>query len=77
MVHYIYDFRQGCFRCCCLSCVTAPKPRCHFVDPYPFKVMFQTSMGPFGLIYGDLSSYGGRKFPFAAVQMGQAFIDER
>ncbi|KAG2301223.1 hypothetical protein Bca52824_029874 [Brassica carinata] len=39
---------KGCFRCCCLSCVTAPKPRCHFVDPYPFKVMFQTSMGPFG-----------------------------
>uniref|UniRef100_A0A0D3BLN4 Uncharacterized protein n=1 Tax=Brassica oleracea var. oleracea TaxID=109376 RepID=A0A0D3BLN4_BRAOL len=30
--------RQGCLRCRCLSCVTAPKPRSHFVDPYPLSV---------------------------------------
>ena len=101
--------RQGCLRCRCLSCVTAPKPRSHFVDPYPLSVFLgeyfsfydclRTSFFPkfynsyqftfvsefhaFGILYNnlfvnfkDLSSYNGRKLPFATAHIGQVFWDE-
>ncbi|KAH0894716.1 hypothetical protein HID58_057145 [Brassica napus] len=94
--------RQGCLRCRCLSCVTAPKPRSHFVDPYPLSVFLgeyfsfydclRTSFFPkfynsyqftfvsefhaFGILYNnlfvnfkDLSSYNGRKLPFATAHI--------
>ncbi|XVE63781.1 hypothetical protein DITRI_Ditri07aG0047500 [Diplodiscus trichospermus] len=60
-------------------------------DPYPFNLMFQTSIGPSGLSPGfmrpetaqgifvnfkDLYYYNGNKLPFAAAQIGQAFRNE-
>ncbi|KAJ8619872.1 hypothetical protein MRB53_028401 [Persea americana] len=60
-------------------------------DPYPFNLMFQTSIGPSGLSPGymrpetaqgifvnfkDLYYYNGNKLPFAAAQIGQAVRNE-
>ncbi|XP_027150779.1 glycine--tRNA ligase, mitochondrial 1-like [Coffea eugenioides] len=71
--------------------ITAPDTKNHLSDPYPFNLMFQTSIGPSGLSPGymrpetaqgifvnfkDLYYYNGNKLPFAAAQIGQAFRNE-
>ncbi|KAI4343455.1 hypothetical protein L6164_010800 [Bauhinia variegata] len=71
--------------------ITAPDSRNPLSDPYPFNLMFQTSIGPSGLSPGymrpetaqgifvnfkDLYYYNGNKLPFAAAQIGQAFRNE-
>nr|AAK92832.1 putative glycyl tRNA synthetase [Arabidopsis thaliana] len=71
--------------------ITAPDTKNPLSDPYPFNLMFQTSIGPSGLIPGymrpetaqgifvnfkDLYYYNGKKLPFAAAQIGQAFRNE-
>ncbi|CDP18987.1 unnamed protein product [Coffea canephora] len=71
--------------------ITAPDTKNHLSDPYPFNLMFQTSIGPSGLTPGymrpetaqgifvnfkDLYYYNGNKLPFAAAQIGQAFRNE-
>ena len=71
--------------------ITAPETKNPLSDPYPFNLMFQTSIGPSGLIPGymrpetaqgifvnfkDLYYYNGNKLPFAAAQIGQAFRNE-
>ncbi|KAK9684358.1 hypothetical protein RND81_10G204600 [Saponaria officinalis] len=71
--------------------ITAPDTKNPLSDPYPFNLMFQTSIGPSGLIPGymrpetaqgifvnfkDLYYYNGQKLPFAAAQIGQAFRNE-
>ena len=60
-------------------------------DPFPFNLMFRTSIGPRGDIVGflrpetaqgifvsfrDLLYYNGGKLPFAAAQIGQSFRNE-
>ncbi|KAJ9710020.1 hypothetical protein PVL29_001476 [Vitis rotundifolia] len=71
--------------------ITAPETKSPLSDPYPFNLMFQTSIGPSGLIPGymrpetaqgifvnfkDLYYYNGSKLPFGAAQIGQAFRNE-
>ncbi|CAK9320823.1 unnamed protein product [Citrullus colocynthis] len=71
--------------------ITAPDTKNPLSDPYPFNLMFQTSIGPSGLLPGymrpetaqgifvnfkDLYYYNGNKLPFAAAQIGQAFRNE-
>ncbi|XP_010100026.2 glycine--tRNA ligase, mitochondrial 1 [Morus notabilis] len=71
--------------------ITAPDTRNPLSDPYPFNLMFQTSIGPSGLSPGymrpetaqgifvnfkDLYYYNGNKLPFAAAQIGEAFRNE-
>lgn len=71
--------------------ITAPDTKNSLSDPYPFNLMFQTSIGPSGLIPGymrpetaqgifvnfkDLYYYNGNRLPFAAAQIGQAFRNE-
>ncbi|EPS67446.1 hypothetical protein M569_07324, partial [Genlisea aurea] len=71
--------------------ITAPDTKNQLSDPYPFNLMFQTSIGPSGLSPGymrpetaqgifvnfkDLYYYNGNKLPFAAAQIGQAFRNE-
>lgn len=71
--------------------ITAPDTKNPLSDPYPFNLMFQTSIGPSGLSTGymrpetaqgifvnfnDLYYYNGNKLPFAAAQIGQAFRNE-
>ncbi|KAJ6837128.1 glycine--tRNA ligase, mitochondrial 1 [Iris pallida] len=71
--------------------ITAPDTKNSLSDPYPFNLMFQTSIGPSGLLPGymrpetaqgifvnfkDLYYYNGNKLPFAAAQIGQAFRNE-
>ncbi|GER48523.1 glycyl-tRNA synthetase / glycine--tRNA ligase [Striga asiatica] len=71
--------------------ITAPDTKNSLSDPYPFNLMFQTSIGPSGLSSGymrpetaqgifvnfkDLYYYNGNKLPFAAAQIGQAFRNE-
>ncbi|XP_050223289.1 glycine--tRNA ligase, mitochondrial 1-like [Mercurialis annua] len=71
--------------------ITAPDTKNPISDPYPFNLMFQTSIGPSGLSSGfmrpetaqgifvnfkDLYYYNGKKLPFAAAQIGQAFRNE-
>ncbi|KAG6497454.1 glycine--tRNA ligase, mitochondrial 1-like [Zingiber officinale] len=71
--------------------ITAPDTKNPLSDPYPFNLMFQTSIGPSGLSPGfmrpetaqgifvnfkDLYYYNGKKLPFAAAQIGQAFRNE-
>ncbi|KAL2462294.1 Glycine--tRNA ligase 1 [Abeliophyllum distichum] len=71
--------------------ITAPDTKNSLSDPYPFNLMFQTSIGPSGLSPGymrpetaqgifvnfkDLYYYNGNKLPFAAAQIGQAFRNE-
>ncbi|MED6183617.1 hypothetical protein PIB30_039364 [Stylosanthes scabra] len=71
--------------------ITAPETKNPLSDPYPFNLMFQTSIGPSGLSPGymrpetaqgifvnfkDLYYYNGNKLPFAAAQIGQAFRNE-
>lgn len=71
--------------------ITAPETKNHLSDPYPFNLMFATSIGPSGLSPGylrpetaqgifvnfkDLYYYNGNKLPFAAAQIGQAFRNE-
>ncbi|KAF8398376.1 hypothetical protein HHK36_017303 [Tetracentron sinense] len=71
--------------------ITAPDTKNPLSDPYPFNLMFQTSIGPSGLSRGymrpetaqgifvnfkDLYYYNGNKLPFAAAQIGQAFRNE-
>ncbi|KAK6927599.1 WHEP-TRS domain [Dillenia turbinata] len=71
--------------------ITAPDTKNPLSEPYPFNLMFQTSIGPSGLSPGymrpetaqgifvnfkDLYYYNGNKLPFAAAQIGQAFRNE-
>ncbi|XP_010495983.1 PREDICTED: glycine--tRNA ligase, mitochondrial 1-like [Camelina sativa] len=71
--------------------ITAPHTKNPLSDPYPFNLMFQTSIGPSGQSPGymrpetaqgifvnfrDLYYYNGKKLPFAAAQVGQAFRNE-
>ncbi|XP_072991028.1 glycine--tRNA ligase, mitochondrial 1-like [Typha latifolia] len=71
--------------------ITSPDTKNSLSDPYPFNLMFQTSIGPSGLSPGymrpetaqgifvnfkDLYYYNGNKLPFAAAQIGQAFRNE-
>ncbi|KAH7658748.1 Glycyl-tRNA synthetase/DNA polymerase subunit gamma-2 protein [Dioscorea alata] len=71
--------------------ITAPDTKNPLSDPYPFNLMFQTSIGPTGLNTGfmrpetaqgifvnfkDLYYYNGNKLPFASAQIGQAFRNE-
>ncbi|KAK9934253.1 hypothetical protein M0R45_021405 [Rubus argutus] len=71
--------------------ITAPDTRNPLSNPYPFNLMFQTSIGPSGVSTGfmrpetaqgifvnfrDLYYYNGNKLPFAAAQIGQAFRNE-
>ncbi|KAL3628027.1 hypothetical protein CASFOL_028129 [Castilleja foliolosa] len=71
--------------------ITAPDTKNALSDPYPFNLMFQTSIGPSGSSPGylcpetaqgifvdfkDLCYYNGNKLPFAAAQIGQAFRNE-
>ncbi|KAL3835419.1 hypothetical protein ACJIZ3_010155 [Penstemon smallii] len=71
--------------------ITAPDTKNALSDPYPFNLMFQTSIGPSGVSPGymrpetaqgifvnfrDLYYYNGNKLPFAAAQIGQAFRNE-
>ncbi|KAK6153826.1 hypothetical protein DH2020_013465 [Rehmannia glutinosa] len=71
--------------------ITAPDTKNTLSDPYPFNLMFQTSIGPSGSSPGylrpetaqgifvnfkDLYYYNGNKLPFAAAQIGQAFRNE-
>ncbi|KAL6996823.1 glycine--tRNA ligase [Sarracenia purpurea var. burkii] len=71
--------------------ITAPDTKNPVSAPYPFNLMFQTSIGPSGLSPGymrpetaqgifvnfkDLYYYNGNKLPFAAAQIGQAFRNE-
>ncbi|KAK3021121.1 hypothetical protein RJ639_045505 [Escallonia herrerae] len=71
--------------------ITAPDTKNPLSDPYPFNLMFQTSIGPSGLSPGymcpetaqgifvnfkDLYFYNGSELPFAAAQIGQAFRNE-
>ncbi|WOK94466.1 glycine--tRNA ligase, mitochondrial 1-like [Canna indica] len=71
--------------------ITAPDTKNPISDPYPFNLMFQTSIGPSGMSPGymrpetaqgifvnfkDLYYYNGNKLPFAAAQIGQAFRNE-
>ncbi|CAA0816407.1 Glycine--tRNA ligase 1- mitochondrial [Striga hermonthica] len=71
--------------------ITAPDTKNSLSNPYPFNLMFQTSIGPSGLNPGymrpetaqgifvnfkDLYYYNGNKLPFAAAQIGQAFRNE-
>ncbi|KAL4342970.1 hypothetical protein HN51_061281 [Arachis hypogaea] len=71
--------------------ITAPETKNPLSDPYPFNLMFQTSIGQSGLSPGymrpetaqgifvnfkDLYYYNGNKLPFAAAQIGQAFRNE-
>ncbi|XVE66080.1 hypothetical protein DITRI_Ditri08aG0052500 [Diplodiscus trichospermus] len=71
--------------------IMAPDTKNPLSDPYPFNLMFQTSIGPSGLSPGymrpetaqgifvnfkDLYYYNGNKLPFAAAQIGQAFRNE-
>ncbi|XP_042003325.1 glycine--tRNA ligase, mitochondrial 1-like [Salvia splendens] len=71
--------------------ITAPDTKNALSNPYPFNLMFQTSIGPSGSSSGymrpetaqgifvnfkDLYYYNGNKLPFAAAQIGQAFRNE-
>ncbi|CAA7411013.1 unnamed protein product [Spirodela intermedia] len=71
--------------------ITAPDTKNPLSDPYPFNLMFQTSIGPAGHCPGymrpetaqgifvnfkDLYYYNGNRLPFAAAQIGQAFRNE-
>ncbi|CAE5958849.1 unnamed protein product [Arabidopsis arenosa] len=71
--------------------ITAPDTKNPLSDPYPFNLMFKTSIGPSGQHTGymrpetaqgifcnfnELYRYNGKKLPFAAVQVGQAFRNE-
>ncbi|KAA8542047.1 hypothetical protein F0562_023199 [Nyssa sinensis] len=71
--------------------ITSPDTKNPLSAPYPFNLMFQTSIGPSGLSPGymrpetaqgifvnfkDLYYYNGNKLPFAAAQIGQAFRNE-
>ncbi|KAI3891780.1 hypothetical protein MKX03_020918 [Papaver bracteatum] len=71
--------------------IVAPDTKNPLSDPYPFNLMFQTSIGPSAMIpsymrpetsqgifvnFKDLYYYNGCKLPFAAAQIGQAFRNE-
>ncbi|XP_038978600.1 glycine--tRNA ligase, mitochondrial 1-like [Phoenix dactylifera] len=71
--------------------IRSPDTGNHISDPYPFNLMFQTSIGPSGMLPGylrpetaqgifvdfeELYNYNGEKLPFAAAQIGQAFRNE-
>jgi glycyl-tRNA synthetase len=71
--------------------IRAPQTKNELSKPYPFNLMFVTSIGPAGSMQGflrpgtaqgifvnfrDLLYYNGNKLPFAAAQIGQAFRNE-
>ena len=73
------------------SCVSPDPAGGAISEPFPFNLMFRTSIGPRGDIVGflrpetaqgifvsfrDLLYYNGGKLPFAAAQIGQSFRNE-
>ncbi|XP_038984319.1 glycine--tRNA ligase, mitochondrial 1-like [Phoenix dactylifera] len=71
--------------------IRSPDTGNHISDPYPFNLMFRTSIGPSGMLSGYMRPetaqgifvnfnylyyYNGNKLPFAAAQVGQAFRNE-
>eukprot|EP00898_Chlorokybus_atmophyticus_P006191 jgi/Chlat1/6573/Chrsp45S05938 len=71
--------------------VKAPDTKNDLTEPFPFNLMFATSIGPTGQFRGfmrpetaqgifvnfrDLLYYNGGKLPFAAAQIGQAYRNE-
>ncbi|KAK9823739.1 hypothetical protein WJX72_005053 [[Myrmecia] bisecta] len=71
--------------------VKAPDTKNDITAPYPFNLMFKTSIGPRGDLTGylrpetaqgifvnfrDLLYYNGGKLPFAAAQIGQSYRNE-
>lgn len=71
--------------------VVAPDTKNEISDPFPFNLMFKTSIGPKGDMVGylrpetaqgifvnfrDLLYYNGGKLPFAAAQIGNAYRNE-
>jgi len=74
-------------RCGCVS----PETKNELSDPYPFNLMFPTTIGPSGNIQGflrpetaqgmfvnfrELLYFNGGKLPFACAQIGQSFRNE-
>jgi glycyl-tRNA synthetase len=74
-------------RCECV----APETKNELSEPYPFNLMFPTSIGPSGNIQGylrpetaqgmfvnfrELLYFNGGKLPFACAQIGQSFRNE-
>ncbi|KAI7843806.1 hypothetical protein COHA_002704 [Chlorella ohadii] len=71
--------------------VKAPDTKNDISDPFPFNLMFKTSIGPRGDMVGylrpetaqgifvnfkDLLYYNGSKLPFAAAQIGSSYRNE-
>ncbi|GFQ04660.1 glycine--tRNA ligase 1 mitochondrial [Phtheirospermum japonicum] len=61
--------------------IIAPDTKNALSDPYPFNLMFQTYMRPetaqgIFVNFKELYYYNGKKLPFAAAQIGQAFRNE-
>ncbi|GAB4820588.1 hypothetical protein N2152v2_007634 [Parachlorella kessleri] len=71
--------------------VKAPDTKNDISDPFPFNLMFKTSIGPRGDLVGylrpetaqgifvnfrDLLYYNGNKLPFAAAQIGNSYRNE-
>ncbi|MEW5306522.1 MAG: hypothetical protein WDW36_008980 [Sanguina aurantia] len=71
--------------------VKSPDTKNDISDPYPFNLMFKTSIGPRGDMVGymrpetaqgifvnfkDLLYYNGGKLPFAAAQIGNSYRNE-
>lgn len=71
--------------------IKAPVTNNEISDPFPFNLMFATSIGPRGDVQGylrpetaqgifvnfpQLLYYNGNKLPFAAAQLGQSFRNE-
>eukprot|EP00877_Chromochloris_zofingiensis_P008694 jgi/Chrzof1/4078/Cz13g19120.t1 len=71
--------------------IKAPETKNDLSDPFPFNLMFKTSIGPKGDMVGylrpetaqgifvnfrDLLYYNGGKLPFAAAQIGNSYRNE-
>ena len=81
------DMKMALKRCGCVS----PETKNELSDPYPFNLMFPTTIGPSGNIQGflrpetaqgmfvnfrELLYFNGGKLPFACAQIGQSFRNE-
>ncbi|CAL6384012.1 unnamed protein product [Bathycoccus prasinos] len=81
------EMKMALKRCGCVS----PETKNELSDPYPFNLMFPTTIGPSGNIQGflrpetaqgmfvnfrELLYFNGGKLPFACAQIGQSFRNE-
>jgi glycyl-tRNA synthetase len=81
------EMKEALKRCGCVS----PETKNELSDPYPFNLMFPTTIGPSGNIQGflrpetaqgmfvnfrELLYFNGGKLPFACAQIGQSFRNE-